>query len=82
MYFPNLPTEIGTLQGLTNLNVAGNSLAQLPTEIGSLQNLRLLGLKGNHLATLPTQIGQLTALEALVTDRTPFLSLSLNNDTT
>jgi Leucine-rich repeat (LRR) protein len=71
----SLPSEIGQLTNLRELNLAGyplfgeifggNKLTSLPTEIGQLTNLRKLNLSSNQLASLPAEIGQLTNLNTL-----------------
>ena len=51
-----MPSELGLLTGLTNLNLAGNALEALPPELGRLTRLQLLGLKDNRLSELPTEV--------------------------
>ena len=64
-HLTSLPTEIGRLTNLRNLELNGNKLTNLPTEIGWLTNLTNLDLYGNKLTNLPTEIGWLTNLTNL-----------------
>jgi hypothetical protein len=60
-----LPTEIGTLGQLVQLNLEGNSLeGSIPSELGSLSS-RLKGLwlsSNNFTSTMPVELTQLQAL--------------------
>ncbi|UCH11039.1 MAG: leucine-rich repeat domain-containing protein [Fidelibacterota bacterium] len=62
-----IPTEIGDLTELTNLNLNNNNLSgNLPAEIGSLAKLTGLALSNNDLSgNIPTGIGNLTELTSL-----------------
>ena len=60
-----LPTEIGQLTNLQQLDLFDNQLTGLPTEIGQLTSLQQLDLRYNQLSELPTEIGQLTSLQQL-----------------
>ena len=60
-----LPSEIGNLTKLTDLDLRGNQLTILPTEIGNLTQLTYLNLSNNKLTQLPTEIGNLTQLTYL-----------------
>ncbi|HLW03075.1 MAG TPA: leucine-rich repeat domain-containing protein [Ktedonobacterales bacterium] len=44
-----LPPEVGKLEGLEKLYLAGNQLTHLPAELGQLSQLRSLSLMGNPL---------------------------------
>jgi Leucine-rich repeat (LRR) protein len=68
----NIPTEIGELVNLQNLDLANNNLiCKIPTEIGKLVNLTVLELDDNKLiGKIPTGIGKLINL----------ISLSLDNN--
>lgn len=68
-----IPTEIGLLLELDEMQLTDNSLSgNLPAEIGLLQNLATLELENNNLSgVLPPEIGNLIKLE--------FLSLNNNN---
>ncbi len=62
-----LPTTIGQLNALQELNLSGcSSLQELPTTIGQLSALQDLDLSGcSSLQELPTSIGQLSGLQNL-----------------
>jgi internalin A len=60
-----LPTEIGQLTALTQLDLTANQLSSLPPEIGRLTALTRLDLMENQLSSLPPGIGRLTALTHL-----------------
>ena len=64
-YLEVLPTEIGRLTQLTDLDLSRNSLKELPTQIGLLSRLTILDLEENKLVSLPTQFGRLTHLSEL-----------------
>jgi small GTP-binding protein len=51
-----LPSEIGQLTNLIELNLCGNKLTALPPEIGQLRNLQKLNLWGNKLTMLPSEL--------------------------
>ncbi|KAK3255466.1 hypothetical protein CYMTET_35351, partial [Cymbomonas tetramitiformis] len=62
--FGTLPSELGELTALTELDLYQNYLSgTLPTELGRLTNLQLMALDSNQLTgTLPTQLGRIQAL--------------------
>ena len=61
-----LPTEIGKLHNLQELELGWNQLTTLPAAIGQLQNLQILWLSYNQLTSLPAEIGQLQNLQKLL----------------
>ena len=61
----SLPAGIGSLTGLTLLDLDYNLLTSLPAEIGNLTQLEMLDLDYNHLASLPPEIGSMTGLTTL-----------------
>lgn len=60
-----IPSEIGLLTNLKELNLRENKLTYLPVEIGNLTGLKKLYLSGNKLTSLPSEIGQLKELERI-----------------
>ena len=62
-----IPTELGNLTNLENLNLTGNKLSgAIPTELGNLTNLEDLNLSFNQLSgALPASLGKLTNLKKL-----------------
>ena len=62
-----LPTALGSLTGLIDLDLAGNELTgSIPTQLGSLTKLQWLDLHGNQLSgSIPVELGSLTKLESL-----------------
>lgn len=60
-----LPSQIGSLPNLTELELRNNKLTSLPPEIGKLAKLELLDLYGNKLTGLPPEIGELKNLNLL-----------------
>ncbi|MEL6150102.1 MAG: hypothetical protein AAFR56_10810 [Chloroflexota bacterium] len=58
-----LPSEIGQLTALQQLDIRNNKLAFLTPEIGQLIALEGFNLSGNRLTSLPPEIGQLTAMK-------------------
>ncbi|MFT5777724.1 MAG: hypothetical protein ACI837_000672 [Crocinitomicaceae bacterium] len=70
-----LPSEMGDLEGLTQLIVMNNKLESVSPNIGKLSSLTKLDLTGNSLTTLPPEIGQLTSLKILKLSKNPIESL-------
>lgn len=64
-FLVELPTSIGRMRKLNNLNVDRNSLAAIPNEFGNLTNLGVLSLRDNKLVRLPAEIGNCLALHVL-----------------
>lgn len=65
-----IPTSIGNLVALKQLNISWNLLLEyLPSSIGNLINLRELNLEYNSLKTLPDEIQFLTSLVKLYLHR-------------
>lgn len=60
-----MPTSIGHLTKLTNLNVDRNRLFELPTEVGNLVCLNVLSLRDNKLHFLPNELGDCSELHVL-----------------
>ena len=60
----NIPTEIGNLINLEELNIAWNKLSgNIPSEIRKLQKLKILSLNTNNFyGSIPSSIGNLTPL--------------------
>ena len=62
-----IPPELGSLSGLTSLNLRANALAgPIPPELGNLAGLEELWLDGNRLdGAIPAELGALASLEEL-----------------
>ena len=62
-----LPTALGSLTGLIDLDLAANELTgSIPTQLGSLTKLQWLDLHDNQLSgSIPVELGDLAALEYL-----------------
>ena len=62
-----IPSELGSLSGLTSLNLRGNALAgPIPPELGNLAGLEELWLDGNTLeGPIPPELGNLARLRDL-----------------
>ena len=61
----HLPTQIGKLRSLVELEASSNQLREIPAEIGMLTNLERLMLVDNQLRTLPFELGHCYKLVAL-----------------
>ena len=63
----SIPPELGSLAGLTSLNLRGNALeGPIPPELGNLPGLEELSLDGNRLeGPIPPELGSLTRLRDL-----------------
>ena len=63
----SIPPELGSLSGLTLLNLRGNALAgPIPPELGNLSSLEELWLDGNRLeGPIPPELGSLARLRDL-----------------
>jgi internalin A len=60
-----LPSWIGSLTQLTDLNLRANRLSRLPDWIGGLTDLAELNVSGNQLTQLPEAVGNLSKLTTL-----------------
>ena len=62
-----IPPELGSLSGLTSLNLRANALAgPIPPELGNLADLEELWLDGNRLdGPIPSELGSLSGLREL-----------------
>ncbi|MCX6848901.1 MAG: leucine-rich repeat domain-containing protein [Verrucomicrobia bacterium] len=60
-----MPTEIGQLSVLMELELSCNRLTSLPPEIAQLSKLKKLRLDENELTSLPPEFGSLSALREL-----------------
>ena len=54
-----IPEEIGSLGGLTHLDLRANRLTSLPESIGDLPNLEKLDLRWNRLSAIPPWMDRL-----------------------
>ena len=71
----SLPSEIGQLTSLKQLDLHDNQLTSLPAEIGQLTSLKWLHLSYNQLTSLPAEVGQLASLTELGLSYNPLTSL-------
>ena len=80
-YIAALPSSIGNLTRLTNLNIDRNRLEALPAEVGRLVNLGVFSLRENQLRALPHEIGTCEELHVLDVsgNRLPHLPFTLTN---
>ena len=80
-YINALPSSIGNLTRLTNLNIDRNRLDSLPAEVGRLVNLGVFSLRENQLRSLPHEIGTCEELHVLDVsgNRLPHLPFTLTN---
>jgi Leucine-rich repeat (LRR) protein len=60
-----LPSEIGGLTQLRELNVSHNRMTGVPAEVGRLSKLEVLDLSYNELTGLPYELGNLSNLKQL-----------------
>lgn len=62
-----LPTELGRMTSLLELDVSGNLLTgTIPTELGDMRSLSLLDINNNGITgTIPSELGKLEAIEQL-----------------
>ena len=61
----SLPTELGTLTGLTSLRLQRNAITAVPTDIRALTGLTILYLQDNAITAVPSELGALTGLTYL-----------------
>ena len=71
----SLPSRIGQLAKLSELNLAHNRLRDLPPELGQLESLSRLDLSNNSLIALPPALGQLVSLTLLYLAHNPLATL-------
>jgi Leucine-rich repeat (LRR) protein len=60
--FSEIPSTIGDLSRMVDLNLSFNSLTRLPSTIGALTNLTRLDVSGNQISEIPATIGNLAKL--------------------
>ncbi|XP_029933852.1 leucine-rich repeat-containing protein 18 [Myripristis murdjan] len=70
----SLPSELGLLGKLQNLNLGLNQLETLPASIGALRELRHVGLFDNRLTRYPACLQRLKSLERVNLDGNPILT--------
>jgi len=61
----SLPSTIGKLQNLEELDLGRNAMKGIPSQIASLQKLKKLALDYNHIHELPPFVGNLKNLQEL-----------------
>ncbi|KAG6412500.1 hypothetical protein SASPL_125179 [Salvia splendens] len=65
-FLTSIPSALGALTTLKQLDITNNKLVCIPTELGLLTSLEVLKLKNNRLKTIPMSIGDCVSLvEAL-----------------
>lgn len=62
----NIPSSIGTLTLMTQLDISHNALDELPAEIGMCRRLRILHCNNNKLSGLPSALSDCQFLEEVV----------------
>jgi len=69
-----VPTEIGLMTALTELNLENNNLeGTIPTEIGNLKNLEILVFDNNEMTgSIPSEIASLSNLTTLIINNNNF----------
>lgn len=60
-----LPSSMGRMKKLNNLNVDRNALDSIPNEIGNCSALGVLSLRDNKMKRLPIELGNCTRLHVL-----------------
>lgn len=70
-----MPSRVGQLTKLTELNLAHNRLTSLPPELGQLAHLTRLDLSHNQIGSLPAELGQLASLTLLYLSHNPLDTL-------
>jgi|GEM_PF-3436516 len=70
-----LPSEIGTLTELRELDLEGNELTSLPEEISQMTSLEKLRLSNNPIKELPQEMGRMESLKHLYLDNTKLETL-------
>ena len=70
-----LPSEIGKLTNLEELDLSDIQLEALPPEIGNLTNLEILDVDSNLLTAVPAEIGNLANLRRLSLNHNPLAKL-------
>ncbi|MBI3914424.1 MAG: leucine-rich repeat domain-containing protein, partial [Chloroflexi bacterium] len=69
-----LPSEIGKITSLKELDLRGNQLTSLPPEIARFANLRSLDIGHNNLTALPPELSQLSKLVSWEFEGNPLIS--------
>lgn len=64
-FLTKLPSSIGRMTKLNNLNVDRNALETIPIEIGNCKALGVLSLRDNKLKQLPAELGNCMELHVL-----------------
>lgn len=60
-----IPSQIGQLNGLNQIDLSNNRISTIPPEIGQLHMLQFLNLSSNWIESVPKEIGNLTRLTIL-----------------
>lgn len=75
MGLTSLPSEIGSLLELRELEVSGVKSDTIPSSIGQLSNLTILTITDSNIVSLPNEIGNLTNLTKLDISRNKLTSI-------
>jgi Leucine-rich repeat (LRR) protein len=64
--------------GITELQLAFNTITTIPKDISLLQDLKILALNNNRITSVPEELGELTALTALFLETNNLTSIPKN----
>jgi len=61
----NIPSEIGMLRSVTELDLSDNNFTSIPVDITRVSSLLKISMNNNLISLLPTELGDLTSLQLL-----------------
>jgi len=73
----DIPSEIGLLGGLMNLELSDNGFSLIPTEIRKLTSLSRLSMNNNSIALLPTDLKNMAKLKELRLSRNDITNIPI-----